>query len=207
MGIRQAQDPAPRAYVITPLYSNAIIQTWALYDGSINYNGALPVSGATATYNVEIFNYYHSFSFFGRPANVVASLPYALGSFQGTALGAEQHLYRSGLLDSVYRFSVNLKGGLAMPVQKFMKWHQKMLLGASLKVTAPDRTVRSHQADQLGRQSMGLQTGVWIFSTLGQMGARRVHGSVALHYEQRLLVAQQLLPRHAIAIAKSHWRI
>jgi hypothetical protein len=24
-----------------------------------------------------------------------------------------------------------------MPVQKFMKWHQKMLLGASLKVTVP----------------------------------------------------------------------
>jgi hypothetical protein len=117
VGIRQAQDLAPRAYVITPLHSNAIIQTWARYDGSINYNGALPVSGATGTYNVEIFSCYHSFSFFGRSANVVASLPYALGSFQGTALGAEQHLYRSGLLDSVYRFSVNLKGGPAMSVQ------------------------------------------------------------------------------------------
>jgi hypothetical protein len=32
-------------------------------------------------------------------------------------LGAEQHLYRSGLLDSVYRFSVNLKGGPAMSIQ------------------------------------------------------------------------------------------
>jgi hypothetical protein len=93
VGIRQAQDLAPRAYVITPLHSNAIIQTWALCDGSINYNGALPVSGATGTYTVEIFSYCHSFSFFGRSANVVASLPYALGSFQGTALGAEQHLY------------------------------------------------------------------------------------------------------------------
>ena len=137
MGFCQAQDLAPRAYVITPLHSNAITLTWAFYDGNINYNGALPVSGATGTYNVEILSYYLSFSFFGRSANVVASLPYALGSFQGTALGAEQHLYRSGLLDSTFRFSVNLKGGPAMPVQKFMKWHQKMLLGASLKVTAP----------------------------------------------------------------------
>ena len=137
VGICRAQDLAPRAYVITPLHSNAITLTWAFYDGNINYNGALPVSGAVGTYNVEIFSYYHSFSFFGRSANVVASLPYSLGSFEGTALGAEQHLYRSGLLDSTLRFSVNLKGGPAMPVQKFMKWHQKMLLGASLKVTAP----------------------------------------------------------------------
>jgi hypothetical protein len=136
-GICRAQDLAPRAYVITPLHSNAITLTWAFYDGSINYNGALPVNGATGTYSVQIFSYYHSFSFFGRSANIVASLPYALGNFQGETLGAEQHLYRSGLLDSSFRFSVNLKGGPAMPVQKFMKWHQKILLGASLKVIAP----------------------------------------------------------------------
>jgi hypothetical protein len=137
IGICRAQDLAPRAYVITPLHANAITLTWAFYDGSINYNGALPVSDATGTYNVQIFSYYHSFSFFGRSANIVASLPYALGSFMGTARGAETHLYRSGLLDSSFRFSVNLKGGPAMPVQKFLKWHQKILLGASLKVIAP----------------------------------------------------------------------
>ncbi len=52
-------------------------------------------------------------------------------------MGAGTQLYRSGLTDSVYRFSVNLKGGPAMPVQKYMKWKQKILLGASLKVAAP----------------------------------------------------------------------
>ena len=95
-----AQDLAPRAYVITPLHSNAITLTYSFYDGSINYNGALPVSGATGTYSVPIFSYYHSFGLFGRSANVVASLPYGVGNFRGTAFGAEQHLYRSGLLDS-----------------------------------------------------------------------------------------------------------
>jgi hypothetical protein len=111
--------------------------TYSFYDGSINYNGALPVSGATGTYSVPIFSYYHSFGLFGRSANVVASLPYGVGNFRGTAFGAEQHLYRSGLLDSAFRFSVNLKGGPAMPPQKFVKWKQKVLLGASLKVVAP----------------------------------------------------------------------
>ena len=132
-----AQDLAPRAYIITPLHSNAITLTWSFYDGSIDYNGALPVSGATGTYSVPIFSYYHSFGFFGRSANIVASLPYGVGNFQGTTLGAEKQLYRSGLLDSVYRFSVNLKGGPAMPPQEFIKWKQKVLLGASLKVLAP----------------------------------------------------------------------
>jgi hypothetical protein len=132
-----AQDLAPRAYIITPLHSNAITLTYAFYDGSINYNGSLPTSDAKGKYSVPILSYYHSFGFFGRSANIVASLPYGTGNFRGTAFGAEQHLYRSGLLDSGFRFSVNLKGGPALPPQKFMKWRQKVLLGASIRVVAP----------------------------------------------------------------------
>jgi hypothetical protein len=60
----RAQDLAPRAYIITPLHSNAITLAWGFYDGSIDLNG-LPVSG-TGTYSVPIFSYYHSFMFGGN---------------------------------------------------------------------------------------------------------------------------------------------
>jgi hypothetical protein len=132
-----AQDLSPRAYVITPVHSNAVILTWSFYDGSILFNGTAPITGATGTYNVSIFTYYHAFGFFGRSANVTGSLPYAVGNFQGTVQGAGTQIYRSGLVDSAFRLSVNLKGGPAMPVQEFVKWRQKMLLGVSLKVVAP----------------------------------------------------------------------
>jgi outer membrane putative beta-barrel porin/alpha-amylase len=132
-----AQDLSPRAYVITPVHSNAVILTWSFYSGSILFDGTAPITGATGRYNVPILSYYHSFSFFGRSANVTASLPYAVGNFRGTVMGAEKQLYRSGLLDSAFRLSVNLKGGPAMPVQKMVKWRQRILLGASLKVVAP----------------------------------------------------------------------
>jgi len=135
--VLHAQDLAPRAYLITPTHSNAVTLTWSFYKGSINFNSALPVEGATGRYNVQVFAYYHSFSFFGRSANIVAALPYAFGNFRGTTVGAEQRLYRSGLVDSTYRFSVNLKGGPAIPPRDFLKWHQKVLLGASLQVVAP----------------------------------------------------------------------
>ena len=81
--IVSAQDLSPRAYVITPLHSNAVTLTWSFYDGSINYNGALPVSGATGTYSVPIFSYYHAFSFFGRSANVVLLCRTRRGTFRG----------------------------------------------------------------------------------------------------------------------------
>jgi hypothetical protein len=133
----RAQDLSPRAYIITPLHSNAITLVYSFSDGSILLNGTVPITGATGTYHVAIINYFHSFSFFGRSANINASLPYAVGNFRGTVLGAGNQIYRSGLVDSSFRLSVNLKGGPAMPVEKFVKWQQKILLGVSLKVVAP----------------------------------------------------------------------
>jgi hypothetical protein len=133
----RAQDLSPRAYVITPLHSNAVVLTWSFFSGTILFDGTAPITGATGTYHVPIFSYYHSFNFFGRSANATGSLPYAVGNFNGTVQGAEKNLYRSGLVDSAFRFSVNLKGGPAMPAREFMKWQQKTLLGFSLKVVAP----------------------------------------------------------------------
>jgi len=34
-----AQDLAPRAYVITPLHSNAVTLSWAFFDGGLNFSG------------------------------------------------------------------------------------------------------------------------------------------------------------------------
>ncbi len=137
LGIARGQDLAPRAYVITPLHWNAITLTYTYNAGSLEFDGAVPITGATAKINVPSITYYHSLNFFGRSANVLASLPYGVGNFQGHAIGAEQHAYRSGLLDSVYRFSVNLKGGPALPPEEYQKWRQKTLLGVSFKVVAP----------------------------------------------------------------------
>jgi outer membrane putative beta-barrel porin/alpha-amylase len=132
-----AQSLAPRAYVITPTDGNAITLAWSYYNGSLNLNGAIPVSGATGTYQVPSLSYYHSFSLFGRSANVTGFLPYGVGTFQGSVLGTQRQIYRSGLFDLGVRFSVNLKGGPAMAAPEFAKWKQKSLLGVSLTVIAP----------------------------------------------------------------------
>jgi hypothetical protein len=131
------QDLVPRAYVITPVHSNAIILTYSYFSGSVLFDGAVPITGAIAHVNVPSFSYYHSFNFLGRSANIAATLPYGVGNFRGTVTGAAAHAYRSGMLDSFYRFSVNLKGGPALPVEDFQTWRQKMLIGTSLKIVAP----------------------------------------------------------------------
>ena len=141
---------------------------------------------------MPIFSYYHSFDFFGRSANLNASLPYGIGSFQGTLAGAGENLYRSGLVDSVFRLSVNLKGAPAMPVQKYLKWKQKVLLGASLKVIAPtgqyDPTKLINwgtnrwsfkpefgYSQRWGKWVLDGYAGVWFFTTNSDFWSRNIY--------------------------------
>jgi hypothetical protein len=132
-----AQELAPRAYIITPVHGNAITLTWSFYHGGLNLSDTIPITGASGTYNIPAISLYHSFSLLGRSANVTASLPYAIGTFSGTVLGTNKSVYRSGLVDFTGRFSVNLMGGPALEPQDFVKWKQKKILGASLKIVAP----------------------------------------------------------------------
>jgi hypothetical protein len=130
--ILNAQDLRPRAYVITPIHSNAVILGYAFNEGSIFFGTVLPITNASGRYSVPNLTYYHSLSFFKRSANITATLPYVVGTFKGEVEGNGQQIYRSGLADSVFRFSMNLFGGPAMPPKDFVKWKQKTILGASI---------------------------------------------------------------------------
>jgi hypothetical protein len=132
-----AQSLAPRAYVITPVDANAIIAQDTYLDGSLQFNGAVPITGAHADVNVPSLAYYHSFAVLGRSANVTAVVPYGIGDFEGTVIEAPRSAHRAGFLDSSLRISVNLLGGPAMDATDFQKWRQDTLLGMSLTVTAP----------------------------------------------------------------------
>jgi hypothetical protein len=132
-----AQDLSPRAYIITPIHSNAVVLTYSFYDGSVLFNGTLPITNSVGRINVPVFSYFHTMNLFGRSASFTGSLPYGIGTFQGDVVGMHAVAYRSGLLDSTFRFSVNLKGGPAMNVQQFQKWRQNVIVGASLKLVVP----------------------------------------------------------------------
>jgi hypothetical protein len=223
----RAQDLAPRAYVITPLRSNAIILTESPYHGSIDYNGVIPISNAMGTYNIPSLSYYHSFSCFGRSANVVAALPYGVGHFSGT-VGTEMQIYRSGLLDSVYRVSVNLKGGPAMPVEKFVKWKEKRLMGVSFKVIAPTGQYDPTRlinwgtnrwsfkpefgySQAWGKWVLDAYSGVWLFTTNPEFWSRNVTYPGTRSQSQKPIVAFEghlsydFRPRLWVSLDGNYW--
>lgn len=132
-----AQDLAPRAYIITPMHSNAVTLTYSFFDGDLIFDNSVPITGATARVSVPVFSYFHSMSFFGRSANLTASLPYGIGNVRGTVMDSDTKAYRSGLFDATFRFSVNLLGGPAMDVADFRQWKQETIVGVSVRFVAP----------------------------------------------------------------------
>lgn len=132
-----AQTLAPRAYLITPVDSNAFSVTSNLYHGGILFDDSVPITDASGTISLTVPTFYHALDFFGRSANITVGLPYVVGSLQAVVVNERQSTYRSGLGDGVVRFSVNLAGGPAMKLPQFIKWKQRRLIGASIVVQAP----------------------------------------------------------------------
>lgn len=173
--ICSAQELAPRAYVITPVHSNAAIFAYSFLDGNLDLEGAVPITDSTGKAHIPTFSYYHSFSFLGRSANFTATLPYGVGHFQGTVVGGELAAYRSGLLAPNFRLAVNLIGGPAMNSSTFMKWQQKRILGASIRVVPPAGQYDPAKLVNLGTNRWAIKfelgysqrRGHWIFDAYG----------------------------------------
>jgi hypothetical protein len=162
-----AQTFAPRAYMVTPLESNAFTVATSLYHGGILFDDSSPLTDASGTISINVSSYYRSLSFFGRSANVTVGLPYVVGSIQALVDDQRQKTYRSGLGDGVVRFSVNLMGGPAMTLPQFMKWKQKRLLGASIIVQTPTGQYDPHLLINIGNNR-------WAFRP--ELGYSERHG-------------------------------
>ena len=171
----RAQDLSPRAYLITPVHSNAVTVIYSFFSGNLIFDSAVPITDATATANVTMLSYAHSLRFFGRSANFLAVVPYGVGNFQGNVFGSQTNTHRSGLLACAVRFSVNLRGGPAMDLEEFRKWRQKTLVGLSLKVVPPTGQYDPMKLINFGtnrwafKPEIGLsrRRGNWVLDTYG----------------------------------------
>jgi hypothetical protein len=159
---------SPRAYVITPIHTNAVTVTYSFDSGQVVFDELIPISNGRGTIHTSTLTLFHTLNFFGRSANLNVSLPYSFAHFQGTISGTEEKLYRSGLAPAVVRFSVNLHGGPAMTPAEYSRWRQKLVLGASLTVTTA-----TGQYD--GRRLVNVGADRWAFKP--EFGLSRRWGS------------------------------
>lgn len=132
-----AQDLTPRAYVVAPVGSNAVIQTFSYNTGQVLLDPTLPIENLRAEYSAAALSYYYGFGMFGRYSNVTVTMPYAWGHFTGQVGGNETRVSRSGVADMRARLAFNLKGGPAMKLRDYVKWRERLVIGASLTMVIP----------------------------------------------------------------------
>ena len=136
-GAALAQELEPRAYVITPVKSNAVVFTYAHSSGEAAFDPTLPLKDVNADINSLVASYYRSFDLFGRSANFVVSQPYTVANLDGFYLGEYAEGRWSGLADARIRFAMNLIGGPAMGLEEFRKYEYRRNLGFSLNIVPP----------------------------------------------------------------------
>ena len=105
--------------------------------GGVTFDPSVPVTNAQITTNTEAVAYVRSFGLWSKSAkfDVVAPVVSLAGS--ADVDGRQKTRDIAGLADPAFRFSLNFIGAPAMDLAQFRKYRQDLIIGASLRVTAP----------------------------------------------------------------------
>jgi hypothetical protein len=132
-----AQELIPAAYTPAPVGVNLV--SLSLYNnrGEISFDPSGPIDDASGEIVISALAYVRTLGLFGRSATLTVIVPYVVGDLEGLYLGEQAYADRSGTGDMRVRLGINLYGGRAMTPAEFASYRPKVLLGASVGMTAP----------------------------------------------------------------------
>jgi len=176
-----AQQLEPRAYAPSPVDVNIVGVPYIYQTGAVVTDPSLPVTNVDAKINAVSPFYDRTFSFFGRSASALLTLPYVWGRVTGDVGEQSRTLTRSGQGDMQLRFATNIFGGPALTPQEFAHTAPSTTLGASLVVSMPTGQYDGTKLINLGsnrwafkpeiglvhpvgKWTFELYTGAWLFT-------------------------------------------
>jgi hypothetical protein len=177
-----AQQLEPRAYAPSPIDVNIAGVPYVYQTGSVITDPSLPIQNVDAKVNGAAVFYDRTFSFFGRSASALLTLPYVWAKVTGDVFEQTRTVTRSGLGDMGFRFSTNIFGGPALTAEEFARTPPTATtLGASLNVSIPTGQYDGAKLINIGtnrwafKPELGLSvpvrkwtfelyTGVWLFT-------------------------------------------
>jgi hypothetical protein len=133
----RAQDIEPRAYSNAPVGVNFLIAGYAYTRGGVSFDPSVPLTDAKLNTSNAVLAFASVFDLWGDSAKFDAILPYTWLS--GTAEYQGQSVQRtvSGFANPAFRLSINLYGAPALSLKEFADWEQDLIIGVSLRVSAP----------------------------------------------------------------------
>ena len=166
-----AGEIEPRAYVNTPVGVNFLLAGYVYSTGDLSTPGASPLQDAELTTHSGVVAYARSLDIWGTSGKFDVIVPYTDLSGNGMFAGERRERNVSGFNDPRARFSVNFYGAPALSLEEFADYHQELLIGASVQVSAP---LGQYDPDRL----INLGTNRWFVRP--DMGISRQWGDVTL---------------------------
>jgi len=141
-----AQDIEPRAYSNAPIGVNFLIAGYAYAEGGLAVDASVPLTNANLQTHTTVLGYARALDLGGRSGKIDVVIPYAWLS--GDAEYAGQPVARevSGFGGPRLRLSMNFIGAPSLSMKEFVKYHQDLIVGASLQVGLP---AGQYDADRL----------------------------------------------------------
>jgi hypothetical protein len=132
-----AQDLQPRAYLPSPVGLSFFGVSYSNISGGLLFDPTLPVENGHVSASIPQLALGQSLNVFGRTSQVLAVIPYAVADVGAIVNGTQLTRHRSGLADSLVRFSTNIYGAPAMRRREFAKYRPKTIVGASISILTP----------------------------------------------------------------------
>lgn len=132
-----AQDIEPRAYSNAPVGVNFLIAGYAYTRGGLAFDSSLPVSNPRLSTSSAVVSYATVVDLWGKSAKFDAIVPYTWLSGRADYKGESVERIVDGFANPAFRLSVNLYGAPALTMAEFAGWEQDVIVGVSLRVSAP----------------------------------------------------------------------
>jgi hypothetical protein len=162
------QELQPRAYLPAPVGVNYFGISYANNTGGLLFDPSLPVEDAQVNADIVTFAFGQTIGVLGRTAQVLAILPYVRANLEGRVAGSQQSIYRSGLGDATFRYAMNIYGAPAMHVKEFMHYRQRIIVGASVTVTAPTGQYDPVRLINVGSNRWAVKPEIGVSRALGK---------------------------------------
>lgn len=159
-----AQELEPRFFSQVPVGMNFAAVSLMHMDGGLVFDSATTIEDATGTVRGIGAGYVRTLGVFGASSKLTLAAAGMEGDWQGTYQGEPASRKASGLADPSVEWSVNFLGAPAMKMSEMRGYHQKWVVGASIKATIP---VGQYDPDKL----LNLGTNRWAVRT--RLGASR----------------------------------
>lgn len=165
------QSLEPRSYSNTPVGLNFLLVGYDYGEGEVSFDPAVPLTDAHINLNTEVVAFNRSFDAWGDSAKYTIVLPVV--DLDGSALFAGEPKSRqvTGIADPQFKVAVNLYGSPALSLPEFRNYHQDLIVGTSLQITAPLGQYNSSKLINIGsdrwsfKPELGLSkaVGPWTF--------------------------------------------